>query len=905
MCNRVVLLFVLILTAIPTAIAGQELALNGRKPRFVAAWTLPGKVVDASNAAVLRRRVSLDISRLALVDALREIAQQANLELSYNPALLPEDKTASLRAADITVVSALTEVLLDTGLDVAVGRGGELTLIALPSRRAAAVAQDSGMVVGRVTDKETGAPIAGATVAIEGTRLSTTTNNEGAYRFARVPEGTYTVRARYIGYAPTVAPVSLTTGAEMTVDFSLERSVQQLDEVVVTGTIIPTEVKALPTPVSVISADEIAQRRPQAMQDIIRQAIPTAVAFDDPTLSPALSLFSVRGASSLNGTGAMKVFVDGVEAAGFGTSPVDPNSIERIEVVRGPQAATLYGADAAGGVVQIFTKRGEAGLTRPRVDAQAELGLVQTPYTGHGGVLRQNYTGSVRGGDRDVSYNFGGGYTRLADYLPNGELSRQSSPSLFGGTRITLGIITADLSARYYRNKLPSVINPLALTAGFGPFSRPNYTINDFTNETYGARVTLTPTVWWRNQVTLGVDRGGNRTTQTQPRVTTPDDTLYSVFDGDTRKISFAYNASVNGQLSTSVMASLTVGIDHYDQYASSFFTTQALNSEGPIITEPPGAFSVDRSTVTNTGYFAQTQVSVHDVLFVTAGLRAEDNSTFGAELGTPVSPRVGLSLVRQVGQATVKIRGSYGRAIRAPQAGFAGGSVSATSITLANPLLAPEQQRGWDAGVDLVFGSRGSLSLTGYDQTAKDLIAFVQVADMPVPTFQFLNIGRVSNRGVEVEGTLNVHPLQLKGQYGHVRSRIEDLGSAGTVSGFQVGNRPLGLPTHTAGMALTLAPRQGTTLTAGLTYVGSYRQTDFLALLRCFGGTGPCPADFDFAATFPGFTKLNASITQRIARQIDGFVSVEDLTDSRAHEGSNLLPVTGRMTMVGLHLTY
>ena len=62
----------------------------------------------------------------------------------------------------------------------------------------------------------------------------------------------------------------------------------------------------------------------------------------------------------------MKVFVDGIEVANPTTAAVDPNSIERIEVIRGPQAAAIYGSDAIGGVIQIFTKRGDPTLSHPR-----------------------------------------------------------------------------------------------------------------------------------------------------------------------------------------------------------------------------------------------------------------------------------------------------------------------------------------------------------------------------------------------------------------------------------------------------------------------------------------------------------------------------------------------------------
>jgi hypothetical protein len=112
--------------------------------------------------------------------------------------------------------------------------------------------------------------------------------------------------------------------------------------------------------------------------------------------------------------------------------------------------------------------------------------------------------------------------------------------------------------------------------------------------------------------------------------------------------------------------------------------------------------------------------------------------------------------------------------------------------------------------------------------------------------------------------------------------------------------------------MSLTVMPQDGTALTAGVTYVGSYRNYDFLAVNRCLGGTGPCPESFlnsgttrAFIIDYPDFAKLNAALSQRITQQLETFVSIDNLTNTQADEGSTLEPRQGRLTMVGLHVTY
>ena len=858
------------------------------------------------------RRITLDLRDVELKEALRAIAAQGDIVLLYNDRDIPAEPRVSVSVTDVTVIAALRLMLRGTGLTARETGAGiviERRVASAPRRRAR---EQEGSIRGTVTDVATHTPVAGATVAVNDGNLETVTGADGLYRLAKVPVGTVTLAVRRLGYGAVSRRVTVTADSETVVDVALAAATTVLDQVVVTGTVVPTEVKALPSPISVIKGDAIVKQHASTIGDAIRLTVPSAVAFNTPNNSGATQI-SARGASSLIGAGNMKIFVDGVEATYFAFSAVDPASIDRIEIVRGPQAATIYGADAAGGVIQIFTKHGDSALDRPQADLRAMLGVTQTPYAGFGTVPRQQYTGSVRGGAQDMSYNFGGGYTHLGDYLPNGELSAVSTSSVYGGMHVARGIVAADVSARYYGNESPPALNPLMLATGYTPMSRPLYTKSNGVNETVGARLSVSPTRWWRHQLTVGVDRFTTQNAQTQPRRTTAADTLLSLSDYLSRKLSVAYSTSVSRAISEALGASLTIGIDHYAQSANSIFTSHALNTDGSIHTSPPGGLSESITSATNTGYFAQALLSAHDALFFTAGVRAEDNSSFGSDYGTAVLPRFGMSLVRQLGSATIKLRGSYGQALRAPTIGQATGSVSPTSIVLPNPQLAAEQQQGWDGGVDVAFGSRASLSVSGYDQVARDLISFIQVASKPVPTYQYQNAGRVSNRGVEVEGTLEPAIwMQLTAQYGYVRSRFEAVGATG--GAIQVGDEPLGVPAHTAGMTVTLTPRGGTSLTAGATYMGSYRQNDFLAEYRCFASftAAACPASFlstgstrVFAVDYPGLTKVNLTVTQRLTRQFEAFLSVDNLTNSDAYEGRNTAPVVGRTTMAGAHVTF
>jgi len=891
----------------PAAVAQQpvEIAFADPQPHFVAAWA-PKKPRETERSAVLVRRLSLELADVTLDSALKELTTQAGLNITYSPAVLPAGKRVTIEAGDIAVVTALTEMLFRSGLDVVVDRDGALALVVCRHPAPRAEILDSGTIVGTVTDKATGAPIAGATVLVKNTRRSGTTATDGTYRIAGIEPGTYTVRARYIGYVPLVVQVVVPEGGEVTADLGLTKSTQKLDELVtVTPGGIQTQLRAIPTGATIITAEQIEQQHAATFNEVFRQLVPSAVGFDSP-IQPASTPFSLRGSSTLTGGGQVKILVDGTEAAVAGTNPIDPASIERVEVIRGPQAAAVYGRNAAAGVIQIFTKRGGAHLERPEVTARVETGLQQTPYPGFKGVFRESFGAGVRGGSSKASYNLGATYWRMPDWLPDGELSSQSTPSVFGGLNYAEGVITVDLSGRYHVSSDGLALNPEFLQSGFVPTSRPQFTRQKFTNQTFGARLGVNPTPWWQNQLSVGFDRSAFENVQERPRLTTPTDTLLFILENNSDKTSLNYNTSFRWSPAAHVSATLTAGVDHVRLPIRQAFTSQALVNQGTIRLAPGGTFSVSRTVVTNTGFFGQLEIGVVDRLFLTAGLRVDDNSTFGEDLGAPVSPRIGIAYTHELGGVALKARSSYGRAIRSASPGQAFGNVLPFQITLPNPLLGPEEQRGWDAGFDVVFAQHGSLSISGFDQTAHDLIAFVQTATQPLPTFQWQNVGRVKNRGLELEGAVNVaSQLQVHGQYSYVESKIEDLGPNFTGSE-RIGDSPQSIPKHTGGGTLAYTPWSGTTFSGGVTFVGKFSQLDLLALIRCFGNTGPCqPTPRDYIVEYPAFTKLNVRINQRILNQIVAFVSVQNLNNNLAFEGSNGLAVMGRLTTVGAQLRY
>src|SRR6058998_1133391 len=188
--NRVALFFLMFagaLSLFPQRAAAQYDQSVNRAPRFLLAMAerrapVP---VDLKRSWVLRQPLSLALDGVTLKEALAEISRRARLGLVYADDDIPVSMTVSLRADRITVAAALTDVLLDAGVDVVFSPDGRATLV----KRPAGPALQFGSIAGAVTAVETGTPLTRAVVSVIGTHLSTETDANARYTTANVPVG--------------------------------------------------------------------------------------------------------------------------------------------------------------------------------------------------------------------------------------------------------------------------------------------------------------------------------------------------------------------------------------------------------------------------------------------------------------------------------------------------------------------------------------------------------------------------------------------------------------------------------------------------------------------------------------------------------------------------------------------
>jgi TonB-linked SusC/RagA family outer membrane protein len=253
-------------------------------------------------------------------------------------------------------------------------------LAALVCAAGAAAAQQPGTITGRVTDATTGRPVPSAQVRVVGSNTSALTGEAGTYTLRNVPAGPATVRVLVIGYAERSQPVTVQAGESATLNFQLQASAVGLAPVVVTATGEQRRIEVGNAISEIKAADVVERSAVSNVGDLLTARAPGVMVIPG-TQTGAGVRVRIRGTSSLSLTNNPIYIIDGIRVEGAtgslpnsgvasisvgGTTPgrigdLNPEEIQSIEVVRGPSAATLYGTDAANGVIVITTKRGVAG----------------------------------------------------------------------------------------------------------------------------------------------------------------------------------------------------------------------------------------------------------------------------------------------------------------------------------------------------------------------------------------------------------------------------------------------------------------------------------------------------------------------------------------------------------------
>ena len=885
---------------------------SGEAPRFFlkGAPRDPPTAIDADSVPALRRRITLELSDVSLEDALRALARLSSLSLVYSADVVPLDRHVSLPSTDISVSAALVALLSGTDTDVLLSADGHAALV---RRGASRQSRPFWRLGGRVVDAATGRGLAGATVNVEGTMLRVTADDRGMYRLDSVPAGPHTITARHLGYASQSRPVPAeqATGAEpdsasgaldRTLGLALVAHPNMLDRVIVAGSIIPSTMSQSPVPVAVLDADQVTAPSRLRIDQLLRGGVAGVVSYDNGAFALGAPIF-VRGSASLDNENLLKVYVDGVEApTSTLISAIDLTDIDHAELLRGPQASTLYGSDASGGVLLLFSRRGRRGP--PRISGSVSGGVTASDYVSRAPHVVEHRL-AISGASERLDYSLAAAYDAAGQVVPRGD-RRQAA--LHGRIAYTLGPITVALTGAANHQVIGASTVPALRDSGSAADNPPadaldaHYRLDD---RFAGLTVTYAPSGRWQHHLTIGEHGVGFPSAAEEQRFVegTPSDASRQ---GDA-VASGRYFTSFAWTPMRHLSSSTTAGTE-YARRTRSHRRAAALDPFAP------SGLPLDTAT-RNGGVFVQHVLGVDERLFLTTGARAEWNSDIGSTSRAVWSPRIGVVYALHAGSEVVlRPRVAYGRSIRVPRPGQAAESI----VQRANPELRPETQRGAEAGLDVDYG-HGVLDVevTYFGQRATDLIGETRLGDpfdpsrgdtTLMPFLQHRNVGRVRNRGVELAASMAAGPLVARGAFSMVRSAVEQLGE-GYIGDQRVGDDMLYVARRSGGAAADLRVRplvpnpegRPTHISAELTYVGPRRSLDLLAMHRCETGQGPCAdAEAGYRVVLPPFTKLRIGASHPIGGTLDAFVDVDNVTNDQRGELFGVVPSRGRTLLFG-----
>jgi TonB-linked SusC/RagA family outer membrane protein len=547
------------------------------------------------------------------------------------------------------------------------------------------------------------------------------------------------------------------------------------------------------------------------------------------TNQPLLYVDGVR-ADNAQATGpAVQAFTSSVISR---INDFNPDDIESIEIIKGPAAATLYGTEASNGVIHIITKRGREGravwnltmrqganffmnsVSRTPVNYWRNPGTGQieslnlaesekargTPLYRNGHL--QGYALSLSGGSAEVRYYVAGDWDREegAQYdnrqrkgsvranlnvIPNPNLDIAGSMGYTAGrTYLSCeagcgGVTWASYFSTPQRNQGTITPDPRGARSWAPEVYYEPIWFQDIGRFTGSLQVNHRPAQWLHQRLTLGIDDVREDNQEIYEK--TPLYLLWSptalgskwVNRRDISNQTLDYAATLRVPVNDRISSSTSLGAQYYRR-AGEFVTASGSNFATPGLTViDAAATTTSAETYTENvtvGVYAQQQFGFSDRLFLTAAIRADDNSAFGENFDLVYYPKASATWVVSeetfftVSQiSALRLRAAYGQAGQQPGAFDAlrtynpvagpNDAATVTPASVGNPDLGPERSTEFELGFDAgFFEDRVGLDFTYYHQTTRDAILLRPVAPSTgFPGSRFENIGEVRNTGFEV----------------------------------------------------------------------------------------------------------------------------------------------------------
>ncbi len=686
-------------------------------------------------------------------------------------------------------------------------------------------------ISGNIKD-ESGEGLIGASILAQGTTSGTVTDLDGDFTLS-VPAGVRTLIVSYTGFNTLNVP--LTAGQEY-YEIILTEGVN-LGEIVVSGQGVGIERKRLTTTVDVISSEDLELAPVTQLDQMLQSRLPGAQIRLSSGQPGTASIIRNRGPLTANGSSTPVIIIDGVRvdnlnsnaSLGLGTggasssalADIPVEAIERVEFIRGGAATTLYGADAANGVIQIFTKRGTSGAARVSAGLQvgAMVGERQfLKYEETGDLyfepgLVQQYRFGVDGGGERATYNFSGSF-----YDDDGfnDLNTQRRITARFGTQATLSEkLTYSGSAAFTSNYFTRDYNANTSFARFGSLEQGDFgaldTLSNTELDDLGQRLRLqgeltdiseavrrfqtsqqldySPIEGLTTRLILGLDVRRSR-----QEIIATNALLISK---DARPAGTADQGSLNRSLRDFLTFTADFAAGYTFDVGDFNFTTSAgaqlfRNQDEQLLVGATnlveGSISLNNAAdrtaeeffraIAFGGFYLAENIGYKDKLFLDLGSRWDFNSAFGDAIGLVNLKRVGLRysltdepFMQSGWISTVLTRASfranYGEASNFPTP-FARdrvfnsnsflGNVAYTFGNPGNDDLGPEIVTSTEVGGDFSFArGRIALGVTYYRSITDDAIFTPPGLPSTGQLAQESNVGQIKNTGYEITSNFDI----------------------------------------------------------------------------------------------------------------------------------------------------
>ena len=575
-----------------------------------------------------------------------------------------------------------------------------------------------GVIAGRVTDRANGQPVEAAQVVIDGTRLGGSTGTDGRFTIPGVPAGAHRVTVRRIGYEAASVPVIIADGETANVTVGIAHSAVSLSEVVVTAA--GTErTREMGNSVSILDLN--AERAPILnAQELLGGRVPGATVLGNSGQAGQGGTIRLRGVNSISQGNSPIIYVDGIRMSNARTpnsvgghgdvSPlndIDMADVERMEVVKGPAATTLYDGSVRRRDPDLHEAR---PWQWPPDVTRCDLGLQQhgahRRRVGHDGHVHQSMRwralawrrNEVPGRDLSSQRNVPSrrpdqprlrGPSRLDAHQrllplrqlrgrPLGTPRRRESR---GGVRGNITVrATPKLSValnssfvkrdvRWFPDGLSSNAFLLNVSRGSGSFfkgpgcSDPTvvcvledsiFTVTNTTGTNHfitGGTATWTPVDPLSVRLSTGYDYNVADMTDITPfgHLRVP---LGSLAESQWNRtlITTDLAATYKHALGAAIGTTTSIGGQTFDSRLNQTDLTSSNFSSPGVPTLTSGSLrnitNVTQQRVINAGFFGQEQLAWRDRLFVTGGLRVDGNSAFGEGFGLQRYPKVSAAYV-------------------------------------------------------------------------------------------------------------------------------------------------------------------------------------------------------------------------------------------------------------------